>query len=223
LKVAISWSGGKDCCLALHLASECGLTPSVLLCMMDDIRDYSRSNGVQKHILEMQAQSLNLPIYFVKSSWEQYQHNLVKALSELKNIYQISGCVFGDIATESHRLFEESVCKDAGVNAYLPLWGKSRSEVKNQIIGSGIRSKLSVINKKFKIEELIGCNYHEIDFSVLTDLGIDICGEYGEFHTVVYDAPLFEFSIKLTPHSKYDLGSVLLCNFSGNLVKQSLN
>jgi uncharacterized protein (TIGR00290 family) len=182
--------------------------------MMDDTREYSRSNGIHQHILEMQAQSLNLPIYFVKSSWKQYQHNLIKALSELKEIYQISGCVFGDIDTESHRLFEESVCKDAGVNSYLPLWGKSRSEIKNQIIDSGIRCKLSVINKKFRIEELIGSNYHEIDFSRFYKLGVDICGEYGEFHTVVYDAPLFEFILHLKAPQIHDLGNVLLCDFT---------
>ena len=212
-KVAISWSGGKDCCLALHNAQDNGLKPSVLLCMMDSERDYSRSNGVSRQILEMQSVCLNLPIYFVKTTWEQYEDNLVNAISELKNRDSIDGCVFGDMDIESHKLFEKSICEKAGIVAYLPLWGTTREEIRNKLFTLGIKSKLSVINKSFPIAKFIGSDYHEIDSTELIELGVDICGENGEFHTVVYDAPLFSSSIKLEAHTIYDLGSILLCDF----------
>jgi diphthine-ammonia ligase len=213
--VAISWSSGKDSCLALHIANQDGLSPVVLLCMMDLERDYARSNGASKQVLELQAKSLNLPIYFVKTSWEYYEDNLVKALLYLKDEYQIEGCVFGDIDIENHRIFEESVCSKVGITAYLPLWGMMRNEVKNRIICLDIKSKLSVINKAYPITHLIDNDYSEIDFTELIKLGVDICGENGEFHTIVYDAPLFKFSIKLEQKIIHDLGHFLLCDFAG--------
>ncbi|MCE3268876.1 MAG: hypothetical protein K0R49_1128 [Burkholderiales bacterium] len=212
-KVAVSWSGGKDCCLALNEANNNGLQPVVLLCMMDPDRDYSRSNGVSKQILEMQAKSLQLPIYFVPSDWDQYKDNIIKALTKLKNTYQIEGCIFGDIDIEGHRMFEESICNETGIIAYLPLWGIERSTIKNKMIRLGIKSKLSVISKSFNIAEFIAYDYHMLDFSKLKDLGVDICGENGEFHTVVYSAPLFKSLIHLEVQTIYDLKSVLLCDF----------
>ena len=219
--VAISWSGGKDCCLALHLAHKNGLNPAVLLCMMDPDRNYSRSNGVNKQILELQAKCLHLPIYFVETTWEQYEDNLVNAISKLKKIYLIDGCVFGDMDIESHKLFEESICKKAGVTAYLPLWGKTRDEIRDKIITLGIKSKISVINKSFQLAKFIGLDYHEIDPTELINLGVDICGEHGEFHTVVYGAPLFNSSIKLESQTIYDLDSILLCDFVGNITSKA--
>lgn len=189
----------------------------VLLCMLDH-RGYSRSNGIQKRVLEMQAQSLGLPIYFINSSWEQYQSNLIHAIIELRKIYQIEACVFGDINSESHKIFEEFVCNDAGIKAYLPLWGQTTDKIKEQIITSGIRCKLSVIHKKYHIEKLLGYNYHEIDFPALIVLGVDVCGEYGEFHTVVYGAPLFKFALQLEVCNIYDLTHVLLCDFTATVI-----
>ena len=198
------------------------MNPTVLLCMMDQYRDYSRSNGVRKQILEMQATSLQIPIYFVKSSWEQYENSLITAMSDLKTIYQIDGCVFGDIDTESHKLFEESICRQSGITAYLPLWGIARNDIKDKILYLGIKSKISVINKSFPIANLLGHDYCDIDFAALAKLGVDICGENGEFHTIVYDAPLFKAFIKLESQNIYNLDGVILNDFSGTTVPKNI-
>lgn len=164
--IAISWSGGKDSALALHLALASGLKPQVLLCMVDE-RGYSRSNGVSTQILQQQALVLNLPLVLKESSWSNYESNLVEALTEIKHVYNVTQCAFGDIDIVAHRQFEESVCQQSGLSAYLPLWGKSRLEVKNEIIQLGIKSKLSVVSKKYAIDELLGAEYSELDFVCL--------------------------------------------------------
>ena len=212
-KVAISWSGGKDSALALHLALASGLKPQVLLCMVDE-RGYSRSNGVSRQILQQQALSLNLPIVLKESSWSNYESNLVDALIETKHTYGVTQCVFGDIDIIVHCQFEESVCQQSGLSAYLPLWGKSRLDVKNEIIRLGIKSKLSVVSKRYALDELLGAEYSELDFAGLEQLGVDICGENGEFHTLVYDAPLFKQALNIEAGEVYDLEHVLLCNFN---------
>ena len=210
--IAISWSGGKDSALALHLALASGLKPQVLLCMVDE-RGYSRSNGVSTQILQHQASALNLPILLKESSWNSYEPNLVEVLTEIEHAYNVTQCVFGDIDVVVHRQFEESVCQQSGLSAYLPLWGKSRLDVKNEIIRLKIKSKLSVVSKKYAIDELLGAEYSKLDFACLEQLGVDICGENGEFHTLVYDAPLFKQMLNIEAGEVYDSEHVLLCDF----------
>ncbi|MBX9599240.1 MAG: adenosine nucleotide hydrolase [Burkholderiales bacterium] len=210
--IAFSWSGGKDSALALHLALASGLKPQVLLCMVDE-RGYSRSNGVSTQILQQQALVLNLPLVLKESSWSNYESNLVEALTEIKHVYNVAQCAFGDIDIVAHRQFEELVCQQSGLSAYLPLWGKSRLEVKNEIIQLGIKSKLSVVSKKYAIDELLGAEYSELDFVCLELLGVDICGENGEFHTLVYDAPLFKQALNIEAGEIYDLEHVYLNRF----------
>lgn len=210
--IAISWSGGKDSVLALHLALASGFKPQILLCMVDE-RGYSRSNGVSMQILQQQASALNLPLALKESSWNNYESNLVEALTEIKHAYNVTLCVFGDIDVVVHRQFEESVCQQSGLSAYLPLWGKSRLDVKNEVIRLQIKSKLSVVSKKYAIDELLGAEYSELDFACLEQLGVDVCGENGEFHTLVYDAPLFKQMLNIEAGEVYDLEHVLLCDF----------
>jgi uncharacterized protein (TIGR00290 family) len=210
--IAISWGGGKDSALALHSAVASGLKPQVLLCMVDE-RGYSRSNGISTQILQQQALVLNLPIVLKESSWNNYESNLVDALIEIKHAYNVTQCVFGDIDVVVHRQFEESVCQQSGLSACLPLWSKSRLDVKNEIIRLGIKSKLSVVSKKYALDELLGAEYSELDFTCLEQLGVDICGENGEFHTLLYDAPLFKQMLNIEADEVYDLEHVLLCDF----------
>ena len=210
--VAVSWSGGKDSCLALHVAKDSGFNPVVLLCMVDQ-RGYSRSNGINRQILKLQAQALQLPIVFQETSWVNYEQNIIRALINLKLSYKVTQCVFGDIDIVAHREFEQKICYVAGIKAYLPLWGISRELVKGNILARGIKSKLSVVSKDFPLEECLGKDYASLDFEQLRKINVDECGENGEFHSVVYDAPLFDAPLRITPSEVHDLGSVLLCDF----------
>lgn len=212
LDVAVSWSGGKDSCLALHMAVEHGLNPVVLLCMVDQ-RGYSRSNGVNSQLLKLQAQALQLPIVFQETTWVNYEQDMICALTSLKRDYGIAQCVFGDIDIVAHREFEQNICHAAGIDAYLPLWGISRELVRDNILARDIKSKLVVVNKDFPLTECLAKDYASLDFEQLRKIGVDVCGENGEFHTLVYDAPLFNSPLKIIPGEIYDLGSVLLCDF----------
>lgn len=71
-KAIVSWSGGKDCALAMYWAREKGISPVALLTMIDS-NHYSRSNGIPIDILKAQANAMNLPIFFVKTTWQDYE------------------------------------------------------------------------------------------------------------------------------------------------------
>lgn len=213
MNVAISWSGGKDSCLALHLARENADIPLVLLSMMDESGNYSRSNGVHKSVLEAQADALGLAIEFVSTSWDDYQAKLTYKLIELHKKLQIEGVVFGDIDTPLHREFNKHICLEANLVPVMPLWNLSRKQIIEYNKQLKIQSKVCVINKQYNCEDLLGQDFNDLDFSQLQDLDIDECGENGEFHTVVYDAPLFKYKLNLSLLETHDLSQVKLAEY----------
>ena len=216
MQVAVSWSGGKDCCLALQLAREQGLTPAVLLCMLDAAHGYSRSNGISRHILELQAASMGLPIYFIPSTWDKYEQAIITGLQDLTRKYQILGCVFGDITGAGHREFEEHICNKAQIKCFLPLWAADTAQIKDEIIQRRIKAKLTVVKNSLTKYLSVGAEYAELNFTELYAAGIDMCGENGEFHTLVYNAPVFSFPLHLQLQQIHYLDQVELCAFAAS-------
>jgi len=138
LSTLCSWSGGKDSCFALMQAIKQGYAPKVLLNVLNEEGKISRSHGIPSAILEAQAAAAGLPIHLISSSWQDYEKNFVEALTKLKEHYNLSHAVFGDIDLQAHRDWEEKVCATAGLEAYLPLWQQNRKELVIQMINSGI-------------------------------------------------------------------------------------
>ena len=121
-----SWSGGKDSCFALMQTITKGYTPKILLNVMNEEGIISRSHGIPKQILEAQAAAMQLPIYLINSSWNEYEKQFTNALIQLQNEYQLNYAVFGDIDLQAHRDWEEKVCRNASLQAILPLWQQNR-------------------------------------------------------------------------------------------------
>src|SRR5258708_4799472 len=119
MKVACSWSGGKDSCYSLMTAMEQGAVPKVILNMMNENGKISRSHGLPLNLLEQQAFALGLPIQTSPATWNDYQESFIKATMELRSCYDIEAVVFGDIDLQIHREWEEMVCSQAGVRAVL--------------------------------------------------------------------------------------------------------
>src|SRR4249920_4270952 len=92
-----SWSGGKDSCFALMQAIQLGYIPKVLLNVLNEEGKISRSHGIPSAILQKQAAAADLPIHLISSSWPEYEKHFTNALQELKNKYQLTHAVFGDI------------------------------------------------------------------------------------------------------------------------------
>ncbi len=196
-----SWSGGKDSCFALMQAIQQGYSPKVLLNVMNEAGKISRSHGIPSAILQAQANAASLPIHLISSSWNEYEQNFTTALSTLKNEYQLTHAVFGDIDLQPHRDWEEKVCTNAGLIAVLPLWQQERKTLVLQMLEAGIETMIVSCNEIMG-ERFIG----EIITPALVDeleaMGIDACGENGEYHTLVLDCPLFENAITVSVKNK---------------------
>lgn len=149
----------------------------------------------------------------MSTSWSDYQAKLTDKLKGLRKKFQIEGVVFGDIDTPLHREFNKHICLEANLVPVMPLWNLSRKQVIEYNKQLKIQSKVCVINKHYNCEDLLGEDFNDLNFSKLQDLGMDECGENGEFHTVVYDAQLFRYKLNLSLLETHDLSQVKLAEY----------
>jgi uncharacterized protein (TIGR00290 family) len=188
--ILCSWSGGKDSCFALMQAISVGYKPRVLLNVLNEEGKISRSHGIPSFILQAQADTAQLPIHLISSSWDDYEKKFTAALSFLKDTYSLGYAVFGDIDLQPHRDWEEKVCSNAGLEAVLPIWQQNRKELVLKMLEAGIETMIVSCNETMG-ESYLGQIITPELITELDAMGIDACGENGEYHTLVLDCPLF--------------------------------
>lgn len=192
--IVCSWSGGKDSCYALMQAITQGYTPAVLLNVLNEEGRISRSHGIPAPVLQLQAAAANLPLEMVASSWDHYEKNFTGTLVSLKEKFELSHAVFGDIDLQAHRDWEEKVCANAGLTALLPLWQQDREKLVRQMLQAGIKAMIVSCNETLG-PSFLGRMLDDDCITGLRNAGVDVCGENGEFHTLVIDCPLFSTPI----------------------------
>ncbi len=202
-----SWSGGKDSCFALMQAIQTGYIPKALLNVLNEEGKISRSHGIPAEILRAQAESAGVPLYLIQSSWQEYEQRFMAALELIKKEQQTAYAVFGDIDLQAHRDWEEKVCAKAGIQAVLPLWKQDRRKLVDAMLQSGIETMIVSCNELMG-ERFLGKMLTQTLIDELEVLGVDPCGENGEFHTLVLDCPLFAKRLGVTVtgktlHDKY--------------------
>ena len=202
MKLLCSWSGGKDSCYALMLLTQQDYELKILLNMMNENEQVSRSHGLSLSILNQQSKALNAPLKGIPSTWADYEENYIKALRHLKTAFDIESVVFGDIDLESHREWEEKVCYAAQLKPLLPLWKQNRKQLVYDMIDHGIKAIIVSCDKELLGESFLGREITKDLVKELEDMGVDACGENGEYHTVVLDCPLFASPIQLPEFKK---------------------
>ncbi len=196
LPIAVSWSGGKDSCLALHRAVAAGAAPRALLTVFDEAGQRSRSHGLRPEVLAAQAACLGLPLHIARASWQTYEAAFCEQLAALRDA-GIADVVFGDIDLEPHRDWEERVCAASGVRAHLPLWGGERSALLREFWRSGHSCRIVAVDASKLGADVLGAEYTPDLAARFEADGIDACGENGEFHTIAVDGPLFHRPLRL--------------------------
>jgi len=203
-KVAVSWSGGKDSCLACYKALQKGLKVSCLLNFIPKDMKYI-SHGSNSKLIAAQSQAIGIPIIQKKVSWDTYEEEFKTVARRLKE-RGFDGIVFGDIDLYEHLDWVVRVCNDVGILYMEPLWHLNRKQILEEFIGAGF--KAIVVNVKADVfgVEWLG---RVIDKAFIEDLQklqinhtFDICGELGEYHTLVIDGPLFKKRINLLNYRK---------------------
>ena len=192
-RAAISWSGGKDSLAALA-AVRGHLDVVAALTMFDESGERSRSHGLRPTLIEAQADRLGLRSLVARCTWQTYDESFRRALFDLA-ADKVTHVVFGDLIYPEHRNWAEDRCAEAGLEAVEPLWGMSTSDLFDAFVASGAKALLVTIREPFLDESWLGRPLHADMKDTFTLRGIDPCGENGEYHTAVIDAPLFSSPI----------------------------
>lgn len=197
-KFIMSYSCGKDSTLALHRMIEEGNTPVALLITVDKKLNRSWFHGVPENLLKDVSKSLNIPLILVKCEGEEYEAKFEEALLLAKNDLGAEGCVFGDIDLEDHRKWCSDRCDEVGIEAIFPLWNEGREELTHEFIDRGFKTVIKNVKLEFLGPDFLGKVLTKEVVSDIKATGADPCGENGEYHTFVYDGPLFKFPIKFS-------------------------
>ncbi len=207
MKAVSLWSGGKDSTLAYYKAIKEGHQIVSLVNLLHDGGTHSLSHGVSKEIVNIQAKSVGLPLVQREMARKAYREQFISLMRNFKKINEIEGIVFGDIYLEVHKEWIKDVCSEIEVEAIMPLWGANTEKLAREFIDSGFESIIVAANNKFIGPEFLGRKFDHTLIDELIKIGIDPCGEEGEFHTFVYNGPIF--------NKMFDF-SIIQKRFSGN-------
>lgn len=191
-----SWSGGKDSCLALHRMLGGGGHLACLVTMFTEDGQRSRSHGLPREVLEAQASAIGVPFLAASATWDHYEVAFIELLSQAKS-FGADTAVFGDIDIPRHREWEENVCRTAGLGAALPLWQQDRLSLLDDFWAAGFEARIVVAREGLVDRRFLGRILDRPTAEELAAIGVDPCGENGEFHTVVTGGPLFRNPIAL--------------------------
>jgi uncharacterized protein (TIGR00290 family) len=194
-KVLISWSGGKDCTLALHnILSSQEYQVAGLLTTITGGSDRIDMHDVRFSLLERQALSLGFPLEKVTisshTSNADYEPNLVQSLIKHREL-GVTSVVFGDIFRADLKKYRELNLARLRMKAIFPLWEKDNFEIMESFITQGFKATIVSVNTNALERQFVG---RPINWRFMFDFPktANVCGEYGEYHTFVYDGPIFK-------------------------------
>jgi len=199
-KTFLSWSSGKDAGFALLKLLQEGIRPDLLLTTVN--ADYQRvsMHGLRVELLEQQARSIGIELLKIplskNVSMESYNRIMRKTLSQLKDEGFTTG-YFGDIFLEDLKQYRKEQMNKAGMKAEFPVWGYDTRTMALEILDYELEPVVITVNAKYFDNTYVGRNF---DRRFLCDLPSDVdwCGENGEFHTFLHNAPFFKFPVSFS-------------------------
>lgn len=191
----ISWSSGKDAAWTLHTLRQSQEMEIVgLLTTLNAAFDRVAMHAVRRTLLERQAQAAGLPLVTVPLPWPcsnaQYEEAMREVVDRVQREMGITHIAFGDLYLEDVRAYREEKMAGTGLTPLFPLWGKPTRALAQEMMAGGLRAVLTCVDPRRLPSSFAG---RAFDPSLLNDLpeGVDPCGEAGEFHSFVWDGPMF--------------------------------
>jgi len=196
----LSWSSGKDSAWTLHLLRQGGgYAVTGLLTTVNAAFDRVAMHSTRRALLEAQAVAVGLPLTVVPLPWPcsnaQYEAAMQSACAKAV-ADGVEAVAFGDLFLEDVRRYREERLKGTGLAPVFPVWGLDTRALAEEMIAAGVKTRIVCVDPKKMPKELAG---RDLDMELLRDLpeGVDPCGENGEFHSFVYDGPMFRSAIPI--------------------------
>ncbi|HVX26465.1 MAG TPA: diphthine--ammonia ligase [Parafilimonas sp.] len=194
-KTFMNWSGGKDSALCFYKALQSNqYNIQCLLTNVNAIHNRISMHGVRRNLLEAQAASIGIALQTIElpeqPSMEEYEEMMMKKLFQLKSA-GFNKAIFGDIFLEDLKNYRKQKLKQLDIDCIFPLWKKNTTELIKEFIALDFKAIAVCINENYLDKSFCG---RLIDESFINDLpaNVDVCGENGEFHSFVFDGPIFK-------------------------------
>ena len=216
-KAVMSWSSGKDSAFALAAARAAGEFDIVgLVSSYNEVFDRIAVHGTRQDIARAQADALNLPLIDVPlphpCSNEIYEARMTQTVLKLKE-EGITDWIFGDLFLEDVRAYRENLYNPHGITLHLPLWARDTTQLADEMLESGLETYIVTLDPRKLPKKLCG---EKFDADLLARLpeDIDPCGENGEFHTVVANAPGFSAPLDLVRGETVERSGFIYTDFT---------
>lgn len=196
-KTYLNWSSGKDAMLSLHELQNTKHQPELLVSTINSEVNRVSMHGLPVSLLEKQAEALNLKLHQIpldgELSLEDYNKIMQKEVADLQQ-QNFKTAVFGDILLEDLKAYREKEFKDTGIQTFFPLWKRDTKGLINTFIDLGYKAIIVCTNSAYLDDSFCG---RILDKDLVAELpeNVDPCGENGEFHTFVFDGPLFKNAV----------------------------
>lgn len=203
MRVAASWSGGKDSCFACYKAIQEGYDVAQLLIMMSR-RNTSNFHLISSALIDAQSHAVGIPIIKWVAAPNTYEQDFKEALRQMK-AKGVEGLVTGDVYDVAlHEAgWIDRVCNEVGLEPVKPLWHQETGQIINEFLNVGFKAIVVRVKSELLGLEWLGRQINNQFVEDLAKLGtVDPCGERGEFHTFVTDGPLFKDSIEILETEK---------------------
>jgi len=201
-RVLLSWSSGKDSAWTLFQLQQ---NPEVevvgLLTTFNSEFDRSAIHGVRLELVRAQAEAAGLPLLEIPLPWpcsnKEYEKLMEQALIRARQELAPDAVAFGDLFLEDIRRYREERMADTGLELMFPLWGISTNELAERMIEAGLQAHITCLDPTKVPASLAGASFDRSFINGLPET-VDPCGENGEFHTFVWDGPMFSSPIMVT-------------------------
>ena len=193
-QVLLSWSSGKDSAWTLHLLrQQPDIQVAALVTTFNSAADRVAMHAVRRALVEAQADRAGIPLWAVELPWPcsnlEYEERM-RAVCQRASAESITAVAFGDLFLQDIRDYRVRQLQGTGLEPLFPVWQLSTDQLGREMIAAGLKAKLTCVDPAKLAKSFAGRDY---DQQLLKELppGVDPCGENGEFHTFVYDAPVF--------------------------------
>ncbi len=195
----MSWSGGKDSVFALYklLLSDDYCVTSLHTVFNEETKRVGM-HGVSEQLIRKQAEALSIPVIpvYLKSSDDHDRYVKLMTTFYERISDQVDGIAFGDIFLKDLKVFREGLLKPSGLEGIFPLWGVDTSVLMREFIQAGFKTVLCAADIRYFSKAQMG-TVIDAEFFRSLPSDVDPCGENGEFHTFVYDGPVFNTPVSL--------------------------
>jgi uncharacterized protein (TIGR00290 family) len=196
--ILLSWSSGKDSAWALHLLSQrTDLRVVAIVTTFNSAANRVAIHAVRRSLVQTQAERIGLPLWPVELPWPCTNANyedLMRPVSQRALAEGITAVAFGDLFLQDIREYRERQLQGTGLDPLFPVWRIPTGQLAREMIATGVKAKITCVDPSKLDKSYAGRDYNPMFLEDLPET-VDPCGENGEFHTFVYDAPVFSHPI----------------------------